>query len=460
MTLKKKIRLPLETFKMTDDIIEGLRSGWYSDEYFNNTIRVLKSRAQKGVKFGERDNNLDGVVSVVDEVNGEVIVEMQFFTRRKPYSIIAGVDEAIAILQVAAGHYNAAGDFVNTYDQLEIEAVYDGTKIHYDGNPMNVKPVLKIRGRYSDFGHLETPILGVLSVPTRITTNTYEVLEAANGKPVLFFPARFDHYKMQAVGGYSYQVALERFNMDHSHDLKPAFSTWEQDAWWGKNKAKGTISHASIATFYGNTAETMIAFAEEIDPETPRIALVDFHNDCVGTTYKVIDAMWTKYWEAIKAGDDEGAKRFKLYAVRPDTSGNMRDKSVEPMYDKKLDNGVNLRLVKKIRDSIDGYWEKLIADYDFTELQKARPHAKAFCEGVKITVTGGFNAKKIRVFEEFEAPVDSYGVGSSLLSNSSSEGTNNDFTADIVRVMIKDAYYDLSKVGRSVCHNVDLEKVQ
>jgi nicotinate phosphoribosyltransferase len=47
---------------------------------------------------------------------------------------------------------------------------------------------------------------------------------------------------------------------------------------------------------------------------------------------------------------------------------------------------------------------------------------------VKIVVSGGFDAAKIRAFEELGAPVDAYGVGSSLLRGS------NDFTADIVEV--------------------------
>ncbi|GAC1554962.1 MAG: hypothetical protein NVS2B7_30860 [Herpetosiphon sp.] len=56
-------------------------------------------------------------------------------------------------------------------------------------------------------------------------------------------------------------------------------------------------------------------------------------------------------------------------------------------------------------------------------------------------------------------PVDIYGVGSSLFSNSSSEGTNNDFTADIVRVQIHDTWYDMAKVGRAASDNAALERV-
>ncbi len=455
MTWYNKKRLPVETFKMTDDIINKLRSGWYSDEYFNNTIRVLRMRAEEGRKFGPYDTDLS--IDVSDEINGDIIVEMQFFTRRKPFSVVAGVDEALAILQVATGYYE--GDqFINTYDDLEVESVYDGTIVHYDGEPKEIEPVIKVRGRYRDFGHLETPILGVLSLPTRIATNTYNVLEAANGKPVLFFPARFDHYKIQAVGGYAYRVALEKFNEDHNRALDPYFSTGEQDTWWGNGSAKGTISHASIACFYGNTAETMLAFAEGIGTDTPRIALVDFHNDCIKTTFEVIDRMWEKYFYYIKKGDQENAKKYILFGVRPDTSGNMIDHCVEPLNDRKQDNGVNLRLVRNLRKAMDNYYKTLVSRMEESDMIKYNSLAKEYCENIKITVTGGFNAKKIKYFEEANAPVYSYGVGSSLLSNSSMEGTNNDFTADIVRVKVKDKYYDLSKVGRRACDNKNLVK--
>ncbi len=459
MTWYNKKRLSVDTFKMTDDIIDKLRNGWYSDEYFNNTIRVLKMRSENKVPFGECPHDLDRVVDVSKEVNGDVHVEMQFFTRRKPFSVIAGVDEALAILEVATGYYE--GDkFINTFNHLEIEAVHDGTLAHYDGDPLNVDPVLIVRGRYRDFGHLETPILGVLSLPTRIATNTYNVLEAANGKPVLFFPARFDHYKIQAVGGYAYQVALERFNYEHRHSLSPFFSTGEQNDWWGSGSAKGTISHASIACFYGNTASTMLSFAETINIDTPRIALVDFHNDCVKTTYEVIDAMWDKYFTLIKEGNEEEAQKYILFGVRPDTSGNMMDVSIDPLYDKKQDNGVNLRLVRNLRGAMDTYYHTLIERMNESERTKYKQLAKDYCRDIKITVTGGFNVKKIKYFEEAGAPVDSYGVGSSLLSNASSEGTNNDFTADIVKVKIEDKYHPLSKVGRGVCSNKHLVKIQ
>ncbi len=56
---------------------------------------------------------------------------------------------------------------------------------------------MTIEGDYTSFAHLETLYLGVLARRTLITTNVVRVLEAANGKPIIFMPARHDHHRVQ-----------------------------------------------------------------------------------------------------------------------------------------------------------------------------------------------------------------------------------------------------------------------
>jgi nicotinate phosphoribosyltransferase len=306
-----------------------------------------------------------------------------------------------------------------------------------------------VRGRYRDFALLETPTLGALTRATRIATNVYNVMRAARGKPVLFFPARFDAHEVQAADGYAYNIAVRRFNHDYGQELGSFISTDAQGDWWG-GLGGGTIAHAAIAAFLGDTVEVMLAFAETRPLEIPRVALVDFDNDCVGASLAVMDAMFARYRELVDAGNEREAQRYKLYAVRPDTSGSLRDVSVPPLGLKKLDLGVTPRLVFLLRKSVDDAWQR----WDIPAAWQER--AKQWCREVKILVTGGFNAEKIRRFEELAVPVDIYGVGSSLFSNSEEEGTNTDFTSDVVRVQIGDAWYDLAKVGRKACHNPDL----
>jgi nicotinate phosphoribosyltransferase len=309
--------------------------------------------------------------------------------------------------------------------------------------------VLRVRGRYRDFALLETPTLGALTRATRIATNVYNVLRAARGKPVLFFPARFDAHEVQAADGYAYNIAVQRFNHDYGQELGSFISTDAQGDWWG-GLGGGTIAHAAIAAFLGDTVEVMLAFAETRPLEIPRVALVDFDNDCVGASLAVMDAMFTRYRELVDAGNEREAQRYKLYAVRPDTSGTLRDVSVPPLGLKKLDLGVTPRLVFLLRKAVDDAWQR----WDIPAAWQER--AQQWCHDVKILVTGGFNVEKIRRFEELAVPVDIYGVGSSLFSNSDEEGTNNDFTSDVVRVQIDGIWYDLAKVGRKACDNPDL----
>lgn len=323
---------------------------------------------------------------------------------------------------------------------------------YYNGDPRRVQPVLRVRGRYRDFALLETPILGAMTRASRIATNVYNTLEAARGKPVLFFPARFDAHEVQAADGYGYAIAVQRFNQDYHQQLGSFVSTDAQGDWWG-GLGGGTVAHAAIACFLGDTAEVMLAFAAVRPPEMPRIALVDFNNDSVGTSLAVLKAMFERYQAAVETGQTEMAQKYKLYGVRLDTSGNMRDVSIPPLGDKKLDNGVNPRLCWTVRQALDNAW----IDWNLSPAWQER--AKTYCQQVQIVVSGGFNPDKIKWFESLGVPVDIYAVGSSLMSNDDAMGTNTDFTADVVRVKIDGEWVDMVKIGRGAANNPDLEPV-
>jgi nicotinate phosphoribosyltransferase len=164
--------------------------------------------------------------------------------------------------------------------------------------------------------------------------------------------------------------------------------------------------------------------------------------------------MFRRYLELVKAGRPEDARRYKLFGVRPDTSSNMRDVSVPPLGDRRLDCGVNPRLVFLMREAIDHEWQS----WNLTG--EDRKLAEQYCREVKIAVTGGFTPARIRQFEELQVPADVYGVGSWLLSSCDVCGTNNDFTADVVRVKIEGKWFDLAKVGRKASDNLMLERLR
>ena len=353
-----RTRLPPEIFDLP---VEKMRAGWYTDAYFNHARDTLL-----------QDGRHPRVV-------------MQVFQKNEAW--LGGMDEAIAILKLCA----------NELDGLEVRALYDGDRIE----PW--EPVLTIEGDYTTFAHLETPVLGTLARRTLITTNVVHVLQAANGKPIIFMPARHDHHRVQTGDGYAAYVAGQVVGAEIG------VTTDEQASWWG-GSGIGTVPHALIAAYGGDTVLAARKFAEWASADMNVTVLVDFENDSVRTALAVADAL----------GD-------RLWGVRLDTSEALVDRSLwEEMGDFKP-TGVNERLVWKVRDALDerGY------------------------ERVRIVVSGGFTVDKIREFEENGVPVDAYGVGSSLIRGS------NDFTGDIVMTDGKPS----AKFGRRYRENPRLELV-
>jgi nicotinate phosphoribosyltransferase len=302
---------------------------------------------------------------------------MQVFTRKS--GVLCGMDEAVAVLKLCS----------ENPDTIKIRALYDGDRISKG------ETVLTIEGDYSKFAHLETVYLGALARGTSLATAVRETVENAADKPVMFFAARFDHYSVQSVDGYA---ALIGGAAGVSTDANGFMSGVE---------GVGTIPHSLIAAFDGNTLSACKAFRNYIDPEVTLIALVDFDNDCIGTSLEVAQYFGKKLW-----------------GVRLDTSGDIRDISVTAGG--KDTFGVTPELTMKLRKALD---------------------TKGF-DWVKIVLSGGFNSEKIKRFISLDVPFDAVGVGSSFYKK------KIDFTADIVVVNGKPR----AKAGRSLKPNLRLEK--
>lgn len=427
---------------------DGLRRGYYSDKYFENVVRVLEAAVAQQYTFAGHSPRFSEVDRLSIPV-GDLVVEAQIFTRHKPRALAAGIHPALTILRHCTGYFDQgafAGQFIETWRHLDVEAVPDGTFLPYDGDPEHVAPAIKIRGRYRDFALLETPLLGVLSRATRIATHVYRVLEVANGKRVLYFPARFDLPEVQAVDGYAHWLAVQRYNFDTKGSAPSLVSTDAQGEWWG-GRGVGTVPHALIAAFMADTAEAMVRYAIALPVDIPRIALVDFNNDSVGDAVRVLDAYWPHYRAALERNDSEAQRRWTLDGVRLDTSPNVRDIALQEGDP----TGVSTKLVCLVRQALDDAWKRWSVPAELEE------SARQFCRQVRIVVTGGVSRDRIAKFEAEGAPIDTYGVGSSFLRND--PDTNTDFTMDVVRVFIDGEWRPMAKVGRRPNDNPDLRRV-
>ena len=97
-------------------------------------------------------------------------------------AVLCGIDEAIAILKLCSGRRAPDGRGTTAGRSSTVRALYDGDAIE------PFETVMTIEGDYALFAHLETPYLGVLARRTRIATNARAIVDAADGKEVLFFP--------------------------------------------------------------------------------------------------------------------------------------------------------------------------------------------------------------------------------------------------------------------------------
>mgnify|MGYP001157831542 FL=1 len=354
--LKGKIsRLTNKTFKFDERVGEG----WFSAVYFLKTKKIAEKKLP---------NNH---------------ITMQFF-QKSTDAVLCGTDEAIALVHT----------FAEKPEELEIYSLKDGDKIK------PYETVMTISGPYQYFGFLEGIIDGVLARRTSVATNVYNVVKAAEPKPIIFMGDRDDHFTQQAGDGYAAFIGGSTAQATHA-----------MNEWWGK-KGMGTMPHALIQMFRGDVVAASHAYKETF-PEDDLVALVDYNNDVITDSLKVARAFGKE-----------------LSGVRIDTSRTLVDKyflrnhHLMGTFDPR---GVNPELVYALRKALD---------------------EEGF-EHVKIMVSGGFTETRIREFERRGVPVDMYGVGSSLLK------INIGFTGD--NVLLNGTAS--AKEGRRYRPNPRLEKV-
>jgi len=163
-------------------------------------------------------------------------------------------------------------------------------------------------------------------------------------------------------------------------------------------EASGTIPHALVLVM-GDTVRATEAFDRHVAPGVNRIALVDTFRSEAEESVRVADAL----------GD-------RLWAVRLDTPSEL--------------GGVTPELVRQVRRRLD----------------------EAGHSRVRIAVSGGMTAARIREFCTAGSPVDAFGVGSAI-----SGARAIDFTADVKEVDGR----PLAKRGRTpgITHNPRLERL-
>ena len=284
---------------------------------------------------------------VLEHEGLDPVVTMEVFARAQ--AVLCGIDEVKNLL----AHALAKADVAET----TVEALDDGDEIQ----PKEI--VLRIAARYRAFGLYETAMLGMLAQSTGWATAARECVTAAAPQPVISFGARHVHPDITDVLDFA---AIVGGCVGASTPAGARLA--------GLNPT-GTMPH-SLVLIMGDTVAAALAFDRDLDPDVPRIVLVDTFKDEAEEALRVAHAL----------GD-------RLYGIRLDTPSER--------------GRVTPDLVKEVRARLD---------------QAGFGH-------VKIVVSGGLTPDRMGVFKDAGAPVDSYAVGSYI-----SGASPVDFTGDIKEI--------------------------
>lgn len=277
------------------------------------------------------------------------VATMEIFARED--AVLCGAEESLAYLREVLGNGK----------RLEpmpvVESLRDGDRI------ARKEVVMRITARYSSYGLYETAILGILAQCTGWATAARRIVDVADPIPVIGFGARHVH---PAVAD----------QMDYASVVGGCIgASTPAGARLAGLAPTGTMPHALILIF-GDTVRALEAFDRHIDPDVPRIALVDTFKDEAEEALRVADALGERLW-----------------GVRLDTPSER--------------GRVTPDLVKEVRARLD------LAGHGH----------------VRIVVSGGLDAERIAYFKESGAPVDSFAVGSAI-----SDASPIDFTGDLKEI--------------------------
>jgi nicotinate phosphoribosyltransferase len=282
-----------------------IKAGLITDVYFLRTLEILRRK---------------GIQSVV---TAEVL--LKGFPAGWTWAALAGIEEAAHLL---------------TGLPLDVDAFPEGTLF------ATHQPVLTLRGRYVDWAHYETALLGLLCQASGIATKAARCKKAAEGRPVISFGARRMHPALAPmiernafVGGCDGVAGVKSAELIHEDPV-------------------GTMPHALVLLF-GDTVAAAKAFHECVDPKVKRVILIDTFND--------------EKFEALRVAEALGGA---LFGVRLDTPASRRGSLLQILREVRWE--LDLRGFDRVKLFVSG-------GLDEAEIQTLNPAADAYGVGTAIS---------------------------------------------------------------------------
>lgn len=303
---------------------KDVRDGYTMDVYFERTKRILEASGLSGTR-------------VCAEFTGSAL-PMEW-----DWAVFCGLEEVVRLVEGLP---------------ISMSAIPEGTIFRPRASDSVRVPLMNVFGAYTDFGVMETAMLGMLCQPSGIATEAARTKVAAKNKTVFAFGNRRMHPAIAGVlDRSSYIGGCDSVSSRIGGDIIGM-------------EPVGTVPHA-LMLMMGSNEAAFEAFDRIIEPDVPRIMLIDTFSD-----------ERTAALDACKLIKD-------LKGVRLDTPGSRRGNFKE--------------LINEVRWELDmnGYTD------------------------VDIIVSGGLDGRSIA--EIVDTSVSGFGVGTSI-----SNARTLDLSMDIV----------------------------
>ncbi|MBO8136599.1 MAG: nicotinate phosphoribosyltransferase [Desulfotomaculum sp.] len=165
----------------------------------------------------------------------------------------------------------------------EVKNLLEGIPVEMEalpeGEPFESKEVvMRIKGKYCDFGVYETALLGILASSSGWATASRECAEAAGENGFICFGSRHVH---PAVSPVMERAAMVGGATGASNIMAAKFAGLEPT---------GTVPHA-VFLVVGDTVKVAKAYYENMPPGSPVIILVDTFKDEAEESLRVAEAL-------------------------------------------------------------------------------------------------------------------------------------------------------------------------
>ena len=284
---------------------EEIKAGQVTDVYFVRTLEILRRRGITKRAVAE--------------------VTLKGFPPGWHWGVLAGIEEAVTLL---------------TGLPVTVRAFPEGTIFG------TMQPVLSIEGRYVDYAHYETALLGLLCQASGVATKAARCKKAAAGRPVVSFGARRMHPALAPmIDRNAFLGGCDGVAVVKSAELI-------------KLEPSGTMPH-SLILMLGDTVVAARAFDEIIDRAVRRVVLIDTFSD--------------EKMEAVRVAEALGPD---LYAVRLDTPASRRGDLVGILREVRWE--LDLRGFDHVKLFVSG-------GLDEEEILRLNPVADAYGVGTSIS---------------------------------------------------------------------------